>query len=115
MAAARCFSASQSARKESLRRLRTGGDGMTMAHRHRFAVGAPLEFTMKSLLAVATVLLLCSCSSAPQMHAEFAGMPSSYSLGPSSANDPRLRSPRFYMDEGGDLPAWARIAPASNR
>jgi len=68
---------------------------------------------MKFLLALAAVSLLCSCASAPQMHAEFSGMP--YGLGPTSANDPRLREPRFYEDEGDDLPAWTHAAPLSNR
>ena len=68
---------------------------------------------MKSLLALAAVSLLCSCASVPQMHVEYSGTP--YRLGPTSADDPRVRSPRFYMDEGAELPAWARDAPRTNR
>ena len=71
------------------------------------------EFAMKSLLAIAAISLLCSCASAPQLHTSFAGAP--YATGPTSANDPRLRDKRFYMDDGDDLPAWTRVAPLSNR
>ena len=68
---------------------------------------------MKSLLALAAVSLLCSCSSAPQLHTSFVGGP--YTIGPASANDPRLWDKRFYMDDGDHLPAWTRAVPLSNR
>jgi hypothetical protein len=75
-------------------------------------ISCPLA--MKSLLALAIVLLLCSCASAPSVHTDSAG--GAYSLGPTSASDPRLRSARFYMDEGSDLPAWTHAAgPMTNR
>ena len=73
---------------------------------------------MRFLLVVACVSLLCSCAAGPQIHAGFsqAGFSgASYGLGPTSANDPRLREPRFYMDAGDDLPAWTHAAPQSNR
>jgi len=71
---------------------------------------------MKSLttvaLAVALGSLLCACASPPQVHAEFGAGP--FTMGPTSASDPRLRSPHFYMDEGNELPAWVRAAPMTN-
>jgi len=71
---------------------------------------------MKSLLVLAAVSLLCSCASAPQVRTNFNDFTgASYGIGPTSANDPRLHSPRFYMDEGDELPAWARVGPPSNR
>jgi len=64
---------------------------------------------MKALLVMATALLLCSCASGPQIHAQFAG---TYGwAAPASGDDPRLKNPRFYMDDD-DLPAWTRTAPA---
>ena len=72
-----------------------------------------MEFAMKYLLLIAAVLLLCSCASAPQLHTSFAGAPNA--IGPTSANDPRLRDKRFYMDDGDGLPAWTRAAPLTNR
>ena len=69
---------------------------------------------MKSLLALAAVSLLCSCGSSPQLRTDFTGAPAGM-IGPTSANDPRLHSPRFYMDEGDELPAWARTGPPTNR
>ena len=68
---------------------------------------------MKSLLLLAAVSLLCSCASSLQLRTDFTGATSA--MGPTSANDPRLHSPRFYMDDGDDLPAWARIGPPTNR
>jgi hypothetical protein len=70
---------------------------------------------MKSLLACAAALLLSACASAPQVHSEFASPRSPYASGPTSANDPRLRQPQFYMDESDGLPAWTRAAPLTNR
>ena len=68
---------------------------------------------MKSLFCAAAVLLLCSCASAPQVQTYMSGV--RYSSGPTSANDPRLRSPQFHMDDADGLPAWTRGSPQSNR
>lgn len=56
---------------------------------------------MKALLVVASVLLLCSCAGAPAMNgsiqSSFNGTP--YTSGPTNADDPRLRSAQFYMND----------------
>jgi hypothetical protein len=72
-----------------------------------------MESTMKLFLALAAALLLSSCASAPQMHSDFAAAPDAY--GPTSTSDPRLRQPRFYMNDSDDLPAWTKAAPLTNR
>ena len=72
-----------------------------------------LESKMKSLFCLTVVLLLCSCASAPDVQGYVAG--TSYSLGPTSANDPRLHHPQFYMDGSDSLPAWSRASPLSNK
>jgi hypothetical protein len=68
---------------------------------------------MKALLTVVSVLLLCSCAGAPVMNgsiqSSFNG--TSYTSGPTSADDPRLRSPQFYMNDDKS-PAVQPAAPA---
>jgi hypothetical protein len=99
--------------KESLRALHDLREATNLSWR----IAASFTFsrlTMKSLLALAVALLLCSCASAPSVHTGFAD--GAYTSGPTSASDPRLRSARFYMDEGSDLPAWTHAAgPMTNR
>jgi hypothetical protein len=56
-----------------------------------------LEDTMKSLLSVFSILFLCSCAAAPSLRTSFNG--SAYTAGPTSLDDPRLRSQQFYMDD----------------
>jgi hypothetical protein len=68
---------------------------------------------MRPLFCLAAVLLLCSCSSPPQVNAYVAGAP--YASGPTSADDPRMHHPQFFMDDSDQLPAWTRSAPSSNR
>jgi hypothetical protein len=65
---------------------------------------------MKLLFIVACLGLLCSCSSAPVMRSSING----YSLGPTSASDPRLQRPQFYMDESDSRP-WLNDGPKNNR
>jgi len=52
---------------------------------------------MKMILGALSIVLLCSCAGAPVMQSSFNGSP--YSPGPSSADDPRLRAPQYYMDD----------------
>jgi hypothetical protein len=51
---------------------------------------------MKALLSVVAALLLCSCAGAPTMNgsvqSSFNG--STYTSGPTSADDPRFRNPQ---------------------
>jgi hypothetical protein len=54
---------------------------------------------VKTLLGVLSVLLLCSCAAMPNMRTSFNG--NTYSSGPTSIDDPRLRSPQFYMNDDG--------------
>jgi hypothetical protein len=67
---------------------------------------------MKALFSVVSVLLLCSCAGAPvmngSMQSSFNG--TTYTSGPTSADDPRLRSPQFYMND--DKPPVQPAAPA---
>jgi len=67
---------------------------------------------MKVLLILGCTCLLCACSAAPVMHTSVNGY--GYSSDPTSANDPRLRQPRFYMDES-DSPSWLKEEPQTNR
>jgi hypothetical protein len=67
---------------------------------------------MKTLLNVAWVLLLCSCAAAPTVRTSFNG--NSFTSGPTSADDPRLRSPQFYMNDDKPLAAPA-AAPQSSQ
>jgi hypothetical protein len=52
---------------------------------------------MKTLLSVLSLLLLCSCAAAPTLHTSVNG--NTFASGPTSIDDPRLRSPQFYMDD----------------
>ncbi len=52
---------------------------------------------MKTMLCVISVLLLCSCAAAPSLQTSYNGQ--SFASGPTSPNDPRLRSPQYYMDD----------------
>ena len=52
---------------------------------------------MKTLLAVVSVLLLCSCAGAPMLQTSVNG--NSYTSPPTSINDPRMRSAEFYMND----------------
>jgi hypothetical protein len=71
---------------------------------------------MKALLSVVSVLLLCSCAGAPvmtgSMQSSFNG--NTYTSGPTSADDPRLRSPQFYMNDDKS-PAMQPVAPAPSQ
>jgi hypothetical protein len=49
------------------------------------------------LLGVGSVLLLGACSSAPVLSTSINGY--RYAPAPTSLDDPRLSSPRFYMDD----------------
>jgi hypothetical protein len=68
---------------------------------------------MKPILIVSCALLLGACSGTPVLQSSFNGY--STSMGPTSASDPRLKQPRFYMDEGDSLPPSLKVAPMSNR
>jgi hypothetical protein len=61
---------------------------------------------MKALFVLVSVLLLCSCAGAPVMsgsvQSSFNG--TRYSPGPTSADDPRLRTSQFYMNDDKALP-----------
>ena len=70
------------------------------------------ENFMKSLALFACVWLLSSCSSAPVMQTSVNGY--GFSSAPTSASDPRLRQPRFYMDERDSMP-WLNAAPRNNQ
>jgi hypothetical protein len=65
---------------------------------------------MKILLGVLLVLVLCSCAGAPTMRASFNG--NTYTSGPTSVDDARLRSPQFYMNDDG--PPLERAGPAQS-
>lgn len=62
---------------------------------------------MRALLGVLSVVLLCSCAAAPTMRTSFNG--NTYANGPTSIDDPRLRSPQFYMNDDG--PPIERAGP----
>lgn len=64
---------------------------------------------MKTIAGVLSVLLLCSCAAAPTLRTSFNG--NAYSSGPTSIDDPRLRSPQFYMNDDG--PPVERAGSAS--
>jgi len=67
---------------------------------------------MKAVLLVACLGLLCSCSSTPVMQSSINGY--RFSSAPTSASDPRLQRPQFYMDESESMP-WLKAAPQTNR
>lgn len=71
------------------------------------------EIPMKPLFCLAAVLLLCSCTSAPQVQTYVGG--SSFVSGPTSVDDLRAQRPRFYMNDDDSLPAWTQAGPAPNR
>jgi len=52
---------------------------------------------MKTMLFAISVLLLCSCATAPSLQTSFNGH--SFASGPTSLDDPRLRGPQYYMDD----------------
>ncbi len=62
---------------------------------------------MKTLLIAAAILGLSACASSPQMSSVINGY--KYTSGPSSADDPRLRSPASYMDD--DKPPYEYVGP----
>ncbi|MDB5815927.1 MAG: hypothetical protein JWN23_3044 [Rhodocyclales bacterium] len=62
---------------------------------------------MKTLLIIASILGLSACASSPQISSVVNGY--RYTTGPSDANDPRLRSPAFYMDD--DKPPYEYVGP----
>ncbi|HVZ44185.1 MAG TPA: hypothetical protein VHA82_10290 [Ramlibacter sp.] len=68
---------------------------------------------MKPILIASCALLLSACSGTPVFQSSFNGY--GYSMGPTSASDPRLSQPRFYMDEGDSLPPSLKAAPLNNR
>lgn len=56
---------------------------------------------MKILFCLGSMLLLGACSSTPAMNTSFSSSinGNSYMPAPTSANDPRLYQPQFYMDD----------------
>ena len=66
---------------------------------------------MRYVLCAVSVVLLCSCATAPSMRTSFGGSP--VAGDPASANDPRLRHREFYLDRE-ETPAWMRVAPRNN-
>jgi hypothetical protein len=68
---------------------------------------------MKALLSIVAVLSLCSCAATPSMNGSVQSSinGTSYTSGPSSADDPRLRSPQFYMNDDKS-PAGRQAAPS---
>ena len=67
---------------------------------------------MKGLLSIIAMLLLCSCAGAPTVQSSING--NTYSPGPTSADDPRLRSPAFYMNDD-KVPQQHSSAPGSSQ
>jgi len=71
---------------------------------------------MKALFVLVSVLLLCSCAGAPVMsgsvQSSFNG--TTYSPGPTSADDPRLRGAQFYMNDDKSVPG-PQAAPSALR
>ncbi len=61
---------------------------------------------MKTMLCVISVLLLCSCATAPSLQTSYNGH--SFASGPTSLDDPRLRSPQYYMDDD-DRPSCREV------
>ena len=84
----------------------------TRAPECAYAQQINLESRMKAFLILGCTCLLCACSAAPVMHTSINGY--TYSSDPTSANDPRLRQPHFYMDESNSLP-WLKAEPQANR
>jgi len=68
---------------------------------------------MKLLWILACTWLLCACSASPVVHSSVNGY--GYSSAPTRENDPRLRQPRFYMDDEGDSMPWLKDVPQTNR
>lgn len=54
---------------------------------------------MKTLLSAVSLLLLSSCAAAPALHTYTSVNGNTFASGPTSFDDPRLRSPQFYMDD----------------
>jgi hypothetical protein len=66
---------------------------------------------MKTMLCAISVLLLCSCATAPSsLQTSYNGH--SFASGPTSPNDPRLLSPQYYMDDDRS-PVLPESAPQS--
>ena len=68
---------------------------------------------MKSLIIVASALLLGACAGAPMVQTSFDG----YGLqsAPTRIDDPRMQRPQFYMNDEDGM-AWTRAAgPRDNR
>jgi len=67
---------------------------------------------MKRSLILCFVCALSACSSAPVLHTSFSGY--GFSQAPTSASDPRLQRPQFYMNESESMP-WLMATPQPNR
>jgi len=64
---------------------------------------------MKALLSAACVLLLCSCAATPlRFQSSFNG--STFTPAPTNFDDPRYRSPEFYMNDDKS-PVVQLVAP----
>jgi hypothetical protein len=70
---------------------------------------------MKTTLAAAlSMLMLCACATAPQMHGSFQSSfnGNHFVSGPTSIDDPRLQSPQFYMNDDAS-PMDRSVTPAT--
>ncbi len=67
---------------------------------------------MKIAFSVLSVLLLCSCSGMPPMQVQSSVNGSQFVSGPTSFDDPRLRDPRFYMNDDASPTPMAAPAPS---
>ena len=65
---------------------------------------------MRTLLPLAALMLLASCASGPTVHTSFDGY--GYTSGPSSADDPRLLNPKFYMNDDKSIAEPYTAPPA---
>ena len=67
---------------------------------------------MKAMLGAVLVVLLCSCAGAPVMtgSTQSSVNGTTFTSGPTSVDDPRLRSPQFYMNDDNS-PVAQRVAP----
>jgi hypothetical protein len=68
---------------------------------------------MKTPLILVCTLLLGACAGSPVVQSSFNGYGWASSA-PTSANDPRLLKPQFYMDDDS-TPRWLKAVPQTNR
>jgi starvation-inducible outer membrane lipoprotein len=70
-----------------------------------------MEFSMKHLLAIPLMLVLCACSSAPVSLTSSSDPSAALSFGDSL---PEAMHHRSFYEDRGDTPQWMKVAPRTN-